>query len=909
MSSPSSDPHSQFLASLQQAVGLHQQGRLAEAEGLYREVLTAAPDQFDALQLLGAIKVQQRQFAEGAELIARAIRINPNSPRALLNLGFAQLGLDHAADAAASFAQAIALNPAYPQALYGQGLSLARLALPREALACFDRALALKPDHGDALCQRGIALAALGQPADAVAAFDRALATAPTNLEALNGRGAALAGLGQFDRAIADFDRVLATAPASTEALNNRGNALRMLGRHDEALGAFDRALSLDPAYAEALYNRGLTLAGLGRNDAALAAYDAALALKPGFAEALNNRGGLLRDLKRLDEALASYDQALAIAPAHAEALNNRGIVLADMTRFVEAIASHDAALGVRPGYADAWWNRGHALARLRRFAEAVASYDRALAIEPVNAKAWTARGAALQAMRRLDAALESYDKALAADSAWADASYNRGNVLIEMNRLDEARASLEHALAVDPDHAFAFGGLADAALKACDWGRTAALLPEVAEHVARAKSIVSPFVLLGYSGDPALQLACASSFVADQVAMPDRPMFDGTFTEHDRLRITYLSADFRDHATAHLMAELFERHDRERFEIIGVSFGSDDASPMRSRLVKAFDRFHDVRLYSDVDAAQLVHSLETDIAIDLKGHTQESRPGILAWRPAPLQAGYLGYPGTIGADVLDYLIADRTVVPPNQQDFYSEKIVYLPHSYQVNDSSRRIGDRTPTRREAGLPDSSVVLCCFNNSWKITPPIFDVWMRLLAAIDGSVLWLLRDNAAAEANLRREAAARGIAADRLVFAGRVPIEEHLARHRLADLMLDTLPYNAHTTASDALWVGLPMVTCLGTAFAGRVGASLLAAAGLPELITHDLAAYEALALKLATDPAMLQAVRGRLAQNRATCPLFDIERSRRAIETAYLTMWRMWRRGEPRRGFAVDPSGV
>jgi len=368
---------------------------------------------------------------------------------------------------------------------------------------------------------------------------------------------------------------------------------------------------------------------------------------------------------------------------------------------------------------------------------------------------------------------------------------------------------------------------------------------------------------------------------------------------------IAYLSADFHRHATAYLMAELFERHDRSRFEVIGVSFGVDDKSDMRRRLVAAFDQFYDVRRKRDEEVAKLLHDLQVDIAIDLKGYTQDSRPGILAYRPTPIQASYLGFPGTMGAEFIDYIIADETVVPFDHQPFYAEKIVHLPDCYQVNDTKRNIAERTPTRQEAGLPERGCVFCCFNNNWKITPEVFSVWIRLLHAVEGSVLWLFRDNESAERNLRKEAQARGIDPARLVFAGRLPLEDHLARHRLADLFLDTLPCNAHTTASDALWVGLPVLTCMGNAFAGRVAASLLKAIGLPELVTHSIEDYEALALRLAKDPSLLEGYRNRLATNRLTHPLFDTDRFRHHIEAAYLQMWEIWQRGEQPRSFAVE----
>ena len=332
----------------------------------------------------------------------------------------------------------------------------------------------------------------------------------------------------------------------------------------------------------------------------------------------------------------------------------------------------------------------------------------------------------------------------------------------------------------------------------------------------------------------------------------------------------------------AHHLAELFERHDRSRFEIIGVSFGADDKSEMRNRIVAAFDQFYDVRRKSDEEVAKLLKGLQIDIAVDLMGHTRHSRPGIFAYRPAPTQVNYLGYPGTMGAEFIDYIIADKMVAPFEHQPFYREKIVHLVDCYQVNDTKRNIAERTPTRQEAGLPETGFVFCCFNTNWKITPDVFNVWMRLLHAVEGSVFWLVRDNASAEQNLRKEAQQRGIDPSRLIFADRLPLEQHLARHLLADLFLDTLPYNAHTTASVALWAGLPVVTRLGEAFAGRVAASLLNAIGLPELVTHSIEDYEALALQLARDPKLLEGYRNRLATNRLTHPLFDTDRFRRHI---------------------------
>jgi protein O-GlcNAc transferase len=502
---------------------------------------------------------------------------------------------------------------------------------------------------------------------------------------------------------------------------------------------------------------------------------------------------------------------------------------------------------------------------------------------------------------------MASYDRALALRADHADTLYNRSNLFKEAKQFEKSLASFARARAVARDHPDRFGVI-DPALAICDWAQSDALVDALRADLGTGRSSVTPFTLIGYCDDAALHLQCARNFIADRIPVRPQPLWNGTRYRHERIRVAYLSADFRAHATAVLMAELFERHDRARFEVSGVSFGLDDNSAIRSRLVKSFDVFHEVRTRSDRDIATLLRDAEVDIAVDLKGFTRDSRPEILAYRPAPIQVGYLGYPGTIGAEFLDYVFADPVVLPFDQQPFYAEKIVQLPGCYQVNDSTRAIAPETPTRAAAGLPDEGFVFCCFNNNFKIRRPLFDVWMRLLTAVPGSVLWLLRDNNGAERNLRREAAARGIDPARLVFADRRSYEEHLARHRLADLFLDTLPYNAHTTASDALWAGLPIVTCQGQAFAGRVAASLLNAIGLPELVTQNLADYETLALRLATDSEALKAVRAKLAANRTTQPLFDTDRSRRNIEAAYLRMWETFQRGEPAQAFRAEPVG-
>jgi len=640
-------------------------------------------------------------------------------------------------------------------------------------------------------------------------------------------------------------------------------------GRVREANQVCRQILAADPNDVAALHLTGLIALQVGLNDVALDALGHAVALGPKIPDLRVAVAEALQRVGRLDEAVVHYRAALALDPRSIEALYNGGNVLFRLGRHEEALAGYDRALALRPRFAEAHRHRANTLWRLGRHAEALAAYGEALALKP----------------------------------DYAEALNNRGNALSELERHDEAARDFARLVEVAPDYDYAPGALLAARLYCCDWADYDGQVQRIAAAIDAGKRAAVPYLSLSISGSPALQLRCAQIYAASHHP-PGPALWTGKRYRHDKIRVAYLSADFHRHATGYLMAGLFEAHDRSRFETTAISFGPDTGDDMRLRLAKSFTRFVDARGDSDLAVARLLRELEIDIAVDLKGYSQGSRPNILTCRPAPVQVSFLGYPGTLGAPYIDYLLADRTVVPESDRLFYPEKLAYLPDTYQPNDRTRAIAERTPARREAGLPDAGFVFCCFNKHYKIAPPVFDIWMRLLREVEGSVLWLFEGNAAASGNLRREAEARGVAADRLVFAPRIRPEDHLARHRLADLMLDTLPYGAHTTASDALWAGLPLVTCLGSGFAGRVAASLLQAVGLDELIAKDLDAYAALALKLARDKEALAAIRSKLAHNRDSFPLFDTDRFRRHMESAYEEMWRRAQRGEPPASFAV-----
>ncbi len=595
----------------------------------------------------------------------------------------------------------------------------------------------------------------------------------PDYFEVIYLLGVIQSSLGKNELALASYDKALALRPDFAEATYNRGNVLKKLKRLDEALASYERTIALQPGYAKAFSNRGNTLTELKRFEEALVSYDQALALQPNLVEALYNRGNALHELKRFEDALVSYDRAVAVHPTYAKAIYNRANTLAKMQRFDEALVNYNQAITLEPSYAEALYNRGNTLRELKRFTDALDSYSRAISIRGNDANSFSNRGVTLHELRRFEEAVADFDRSLALRPNDPDILCNRGNALVELKRFDDAIASYDRALAVDKAHPYALSGLAFSANNICDWDRRASLLAAIKAHVTEGKSVISPFVVLGYSDDPALQLQCARNYISHQFPSYPKPMWSGEMWRHQKLRVAYLSADFHSHPTASLMAELFELHDRSRFEIIGISFGKDDQSEMRKRLVSAFDVFHDVRERSNGDVASHLRKIEVDIALDLKGYTLGSRPGILAQRPAPIQVNYLGYPGTMGAPFIDYIIADQVIAPFDQQQFYTEKIVQLPDCYQPNDSKRKISERLPTRQALGLPEGKFVFCCFNNNWKIGPEVFDVWMRLLKQVENSVLWLLSDNDGAEQNLRKEAHRRGVAPARLIFAPQSP----------------------------------------------------------------------------------------------------------------------------------------
>ena len=649
----------------------------------------------------------------------------------------------------------------------------------------------------------------------------------------------------------------------SPKALYYLGSSFLERGQFQQAILYLDRALKNAGDFFEALHDLATAQAQMGDKPLALQNYTKALHLKKDSCELHYNIARLYDELDQLDLALVHYRHAVEIDPS----------------------------------YAEAWCNLGVDLARLRRYEEALHSYERALHLRPNDATTWSNKGIALYALKRLNEALAAYEQAIQLSPQYAQAWANKAAFLHDQKQYPQAIAAYKEALRLDPSIHYAAGEMLHAKMKICDWNDIEFEIKDLENAIEANQLASSPFPMVVASSSESVNFQVAKFYVKDQFPVFVKPQFHLKNSE-EKIRIAYYSNDFFNHATAYLMAELFELHDRERFEIFAFSFSPKTKDAMQLRLQKNVDQFIDVSNMSDREVAVLSRQMKINIAIDLKGYTTNSRPEIFSLGTAPLQINYLGYPGTMGADFMDYIIADAVLIPEGNQQYFSEKIIYLKNSYQVNDSKRQISNKNFSRSEFDLPEDKFVFCCFNNNFKILPATLDLWARILSKVPNGILWLLEDNPLAKENLMKQAESRGIAKDRLIFADRMDLPEHLGRHQLADLFLDTLPCNAHTTASDALWAGLPVLTQLGETLAGRVAGSLLTAINLPELIVHSSKDYEDLAVDLATNPSKLTAIKEKLSLNKLSTPLFDTVLFTDGLENAFIKIYQRYQMGLP-----------
>jgi predicted O-linked N-acetylglucosamine transferase (SPINDLY family) len=864
---------------LEIAIEHHRAGRLQQAEALYRQILQAEPNHPDALHFLGVLAYQAGQHDSAIRYIIQAIAHNGQVASFHNNLG---------------------------EVYRVQG----KLG---EAMFHYRQALALKAEYPEAHNNLGLALQGRGQLTEAVAHYLQALAFQPEYAEAHNNLGATLQEQGNFDEAIMHYRQAVTLKPTYAEAHYNLGVALKEQGQLEEAVAAYRQGVAVRPDYAEGYNNLGVALKEQGQLEEAVAAYRQGLALRPDYAELHYNLGNVLLQQGQLGDAVAAYRRALALRPDFPEAYYDLGVALQEQGRLAEAVAYYQRALALNPALPGVYNNLGWALQDQGKLGEAIAQYRQALALKPAYAEAHNNLGAALHARGQLENAVVHYEKALAIRPTLAEAYNNLGTAFQEQGKIEEAIAAYRQALAIKPVYPAAEAQLLHQLQHLCEWADLDGFFARQRENVRTHSSAkIPPFILLSIPSSPAEQLACARNWVATRIVpvarLRDQLRFHFTRTEKFKLRLGYISADLRQHPVAYLIAELCELHDRNAFEVFAYSYGPEDGSAIRQRLVRAFDRFVDIAPLPFEAAARRIYEDQVDILVDLTGYTRGTRAQILALRPAPIQVNYMGYPGTMGAEFMDYFITHRFLTPPEQAPYYTEQFVYLPEwCVPVSQGQGERTGATPRRTEAGLPEAGFIFCCFSNPYKITPDVFAVWMRLLRKTPNGVLWLWGANPGAPANLRREAAARGVAPERLIFGPTVPMEQHLARLRVADLGLDTFPYTGHTTTGYALWAGLPVLTCVGETFVSRVSGSKLLEIGLPDLITSSLSDYEARALYLTQHPDELAALRDRLAQSRLTAPIFDTPRFTRHLETAYQLMWEIYLRGEPPRQIEVPAS--
>ncbi len=707
-----------------------------------------------------------------------------------------------------------------------------------------------------------------------------------------------------FASALAYFDRASVIKSDFAPLWHNLGLIKIRLGRFNEAKNDLDHAISIDPSYQAAIDLRKTFATGQSPQPKGFSNSTADVAVTEKLHEAIS-----LQENGKSAEAEAAFLDILAIEPQSIPALFSLGGIEHSRKNPQKALAYFERAIAIKPDYAPLWYNLGATLQALKQYDRSLASYDRAIELDPGYIDAMMNRGTVLVDMKRHKDALLNYEHLLKIDPDNDKALCNRGIILTDFKLNDAAIATFARLLEISPDYNFAAGLLCFAKLHACDWRNLDSLQQRIIEGVRNGKRVCKSMAFTAISAEPHDHLLCARTF-ADYFCPKQTPLWQGEKYNHRKIRVVYVSPDFREHPVGHLIAGVFEHHDHETFETIAISLGIDDSSLLRRRMQVAFDEFIDARQMRSYDIARMLREKEVDILVDLAGYTADSRPDLFALRPAPVQVNYLGYSSTMGTAYHDYIIADRHIIPEDFRECYSEKVVYLPDTYLPTDASLRIASSTPPRREYGLPDTGFVFCSFNHDYKINPQIFDIWMRLLQKVPGSVLWLMKLNESAETNLRKEAESRGVDAKRIIFATRVPrIEDHLARYRMADLFLDTFPCNAHSTSSDVLRAGLPIVTCRGKAFAGRVASALLEVAGLPELVTETPADYEQLAIKLATNSKALDKVRNKLNRNLANSPLFDTERYCQNLEAAFTAMWKRNQQGLPPEHIVVaDNAG-
>jgi len=862
-------------------------GKYDIAAKFYNKAIKVKPDYAKAHYNLGGTLHNMKKFDDAVDCFKTSLKYEPDHAEAHNNLGNVYRELGEFELALKSFKNALKVKPEYLEAHYSLGLTFQSLGMP-ESIKHFEKVLKLKSNFAEGYNSLGIAHKSMGQLNKAVKSYKKAIAIKPDFIEAHNNLGNVFRDLVQLNKAMKCYEKAIKIRPDYPTTFNHLGNVQRDLGQFNDAINSYLDAISLNSEDFNTWNNLGLTYRDNGNYDDAIASYKKALLIEPKNSDALNNLGVTYRDNGNYDDAIASYKKALLIEPKNSDALNNIGISYKEIGHPDEAIKYYKKAIKINPDDFDTHNNLGIVFSELGQLDDAIKSYENALKINPKYESAYNNIAIILTKLNRLEDAFKYNRKALQINPKFAEGFAIQGHIFTEMNELDRALESLEIANDINSNLAYNMGTILSTKMNLCHWDGLSKKLIELRSRINNNEKVIVPFDLLSLIDDPKLQGKTSTIYANDQFRKKNILPKIKSHPNHKKIRVGYFSADLRMHPVATLTAELYEVHDRTQFEVHAFSFGPDTNDEMNLRIKKGVDYFHNVIDMTHQEIAMLSRSLEIDIAVDLGGYTADSRTGIFAMLAAPVQVCYIGVLSTMGTDYYDYLIVGSGMIPKENQQFYSEKIAYLP-SYQVNDSKESPPDITFSREELGLPKESFVFCCFNNTYKITPTIFDSWARILNNVDNSVMMIYVSNQSAQTNLIKEAIKRGVDPKRFIFSEKLPREEYLARYRLADLFLDTHPYNAGTTASDALRMGLPILTINGDSFNSKEAASIIESVKLPEMITNTFKEYELLAINLANNQEKLQKIKKKLNVNLHSSPLFDTAKFTKNLEFAYTRM--------------------
>ena len=876
-------------------IALLSSGLLQEALDEVLDLTKNFPDNPIVHNITGACFAGLGQSSSAIKSYQKALFIKPDYAKAHYNLGNTFHELGQLEDSVKSYESSIEIDPDFAEAHNNLGNIFRELGDLGMSIKSYEKALIINPKYVEAHFSLSLVLHSVDQLDLMIEHLEKAIIINPDFAEAHHSLGGGYKELGRLDDAIKSYNKALKLQPNFSQAHNNLGNTFKELGQFKDAVKSYERALSINPDYPSTYNNLGNAFKELGQLSDAAKSYQNALTINPDYSESHNNLGVIFYELDKYDEAVQSYNRALTIDPEYAEAHNNLGTSLNKLGQLEEAVKSYEKALIIDPDYSDSYNNLGVVQKKQGKLNAAVKSYESALAINSGDADTHNNLGIVLFELERLDDAIQSYGNAIAINPELAEAHNNLGHVFSKLNQYLDSLKAYEKASAINPDLNFLLGNILSAKMNSCNWDGLTKILNEIRVKINKNLKAIDPFTLFGLIDDPALAKKAIElrgntdhprSYLLPKITF---------YPKHSKIRIGYFSGDFRKHPVSYLTAELYELHNREDFEVHAFSLGPDTNDEMNLRIRAGVDHFHDVHAMSHKEIALLSRSLELDIAIDLAGYTAESRTDVFAMSAAPIQLSYIGFLGTMGVNYYDYLIADPIMIPEKNKKDYSEKIIYLPN-FQVNDSKDSPPDITLTREELGLPEKGFVFCCFNNTYKFTPTVFDSWARILKKVDGSVLIIFANNDLSKINLSKEIVLRGVDSERLIFGDSLARPEYLARFRVADLFLDTHPYNAGTTASDALRMGLPMITYIGKSYQARMGASILSSLNLPELITSSPEEYESLAIELAKNPKKLNSINAKLVSNLSTAPLYDSKLFTKSLEFAFTEIYKRCQQG-------------